>query len=117
MTMKLTAGMRARCVHNLIDSGAATPRLTVGKEYGILGNDGICITVRDDFGDVCPWYAWRFKPVIRVKAPCKPSLDILMERFVAKFNAMSPEDQEAHLRTQRESWVRGEVALRRSGLG
>ena len=41
----------------------------------------------------------------------RAELDELLKRAVAAFNAMSPEEQEAHLRAQRESWVRGEMAL------
>lgn len=38
-------------------------------------------------------------------------LDELLRRAVARFRAMTPEQQEAELRAQRESWVRGEMAM------
>ena len=41
----------------------------------------------------------------------KRNIDDLIERAVAAFAAMSPEEQEATLRAQRESWVRGQIAL------
>lgn len=41
----------------------------------------------------------------------------LIRDSVAKFNAMSIDEQDAMLQAQRESWVRGEVALRKMGLG
>ena len=35
----------------------------------------------------------------------------LVRRATAAFEALTPEQQEDHLRAQRESWVRGEMAL------
>jgi len=59
----------------------------------------------------------RVKPHVRVKAPCVPSLDLLIKRAVAAFDAMTPEQKDAHVKAQRASWVRGEMALSRMGLG
>lgn len=41
----------------------------------------------------------------------KRDLNDLLKRAVAAFNALPPEEQEAQLRAQRESWVRGEMEL------
>lgn len=41
----------------------------------------------------------------------RPELTALLKESVARFNAMSPEDQEAMLKAQRESWVRGEMGM------
>jgi hypothetical protein len=39
------------------------------------------------------------------------ALEDLIERAKARFAALSPEEQEAELRAQRQSWVRGEMAI------
>jgi hypothetical protein len=57
--------------------------------------------------------------VIRDLAAALPStgtgeevrLDELLRRSAARFRAMTPEQQEAELRAQRESWVRGEMGI------
>ncbi len=41
----------------------------------------------------------------------RPELTALIKESVAKFEAMPLEEQEALRRAQRESWVRGEMAL------
>jgi hypothetical protein len=38
-------------------------------------------------------------------------LSELIAKSVAWFKSLTPEEQEAHLREQRESWVRGEMAI------
>ena len=38
-------------------------------------------------------------------------LRVLLAAAVARFNALTPEQQEAHREEQRRSWVRGEMAL------
>jgi hypothetical protein len=53
----------------------------------------------------------RFKPIIRVKMRAKPSLDILVARALRTFDKMSPAEKAAHIRAQRESWVRGFVGM------
>jgi len=35
----------------------------------------------------------------------------LIKAALARFDALSPEDQEAELRAQRDSWVRGEMGI------
>lgn len=40
----------------------------------------------------------------------RPDLDRLIAESVAKFNAMSPAEQEAMLKTQREGYVRAEMS-------
>jgi hypothetical protein len=40
-----------------------------------------------------------------------PGLDRLLKESVAAFNALTPEQQEAHRKVQAESWVRGEMGL------
>lgn len=44
-------------------------------------------------------------------------LDDLLRRAKEKFDKMTPEEQDEMLRKQRESWVRGEMALAKMGLG
>ena len=39
------------------------------------------------------------------------TLDELLRRAVARFRATTPEQQEAMRAAQRESWVRGEMAM------
>lgn len=46
-------------------------------------------------------------------AETRHDLDALIKKAVARFNSLSPEEQEAELRAQRESWVRGEMAMER----
>ena len=46
-----------------------------------------------------------------IPVPGRPSLSALIREAIVSFNAMTPEQQEAHLRAQRESWVRGEMAM------
>lgn len=53
------------------------------------------------------------RPVVRVKAPCIPSLDVMIKRASAWFNSLTPAEQEAHRKAQRESYVRGEMELSR----
>ena len=45
--------------------------------------------------------------------PAHRPLSELIREAVAAFDAMPPEEQKAHLKAQRESWVRGEMALRK----
>lgn len=40
-------------------------------------------------------------------------LDALVKKSVEWFKSLSPEEQQAHLVKQRESWVRGEMGLDR----
>ena len=40
-----------------------------------------------------------------------PDFDALVKQAIEIFNQLSPEEQAAHRLTQRESWVRGEMAL------
>ncbi len=40
-----------------------------------------------------------------------PKLNALAERALAAFNALSPDEQRAHRREQRISWVYGELRL------
>ena len=41
----------------------------------------------------------------------RPELAELLRQAIARFEAMTPEQQEEHRRAQRESWVRGEMGL------
>lgn len=43
--------------------------------------------------------------------PARPDLDQLVKDSIAKFDALSPDEQRAHRRAQRESWVVGETML------
>ena len=38
-------------------------------------------------------------------------MDELIRRAAERFNSLAPEEQEEHLRQQRDSWVRGEMAM------
>lgn len=40
-----------------------------------------------------------------------PELRKLLDAAKKAWQAMTPEQQEAHLKAQRESWARGEIAL------
>ena len=40
-----------------------------------------------------------------------PELLELIRKSVKWFEALSPEEKEAHLKAQRESWVRGEMGI------
>lgn len=44
-------------------------------------------------------------------APDRPELAALLQRSVAAFNAMTPEQQREHMAVQRKSWVIGEMCL------
>jgi hypothetical protein len=103
--MKLEPGMRVRCV-----LGAST-FLTIGKEYLIEKVSLRYAWVVDDSGKRGNWLVYRFKPVVRVKAKCVPSLDLILKRSAVAFKPMTPEQQQAMQNAQRESWVRGEKAL------
>jgi hypothetical protein len=46
-----------------------------------------------------------------IPIPDRYSLSALIREAVSSFYAMTPEQQEEHLRAQRESWVRGETAM------
>lgn len=48
-----------------------------------------------------------------IAAPCpeRPDLTALLQRAVAAFNAMTPEQQREHMQAQRKSWVVGEMML------
>lgn len=48
----------------------------------------------------------RFKPM-----PERPELSEMIAKSVAWFKSLTPEEQEAHRREQRESWVRGEMGI------
>lgn len=101
--MRLEPGMRVRCV----DAGSNCLIVT-GRDYVVAAR-------QNDMVRVNQWGVWypieRFKPIVRVKAQCVPTLDLLMKRAVTAFNAMTPEQQETHRQEQRLSWVRGEMAL------
>ncbi len=43
--------------------------------------------------------------------PARPDLDRLIKEAIAKFDALSPEQQREHRRAQRKSWVLGEMML------
>lgn len=43
----------------------------------------------------------------------RPDLEALLAKARAAFDALPPEEQEAILRAQRESWVRGNIAIDR----
>lgn len=101
---QLEPGDRVRCVDN---AGGYGEVLTHGAEYEIAGvqSDSGLIQLRGvhSYG----FKARRFKPVIRVKAKCVPTLDLLLKRSNVAWRAMSPAGQEAMLQAQRASWVRG----------
>lgn len=46
-------------------------------------------------------------------APERPGLEALLDRSIAAFGAMSPEDQATTREAQRESWVRGNIGIDR----
>jgi hypothetical protein len=71
----------------------------------ILRNEGEYISVREF--PTSYFCSRRFKPVVRVKAKCVPSLDLLLKRSAAAVRAMTPDQREEMWRKQRESWVRG----------
>lgn len=48
---------------------------------------------------------------VGAKFPGNPALEEALKKAVAAFEAMTAEEQEEHLRKQRESWARGEAAL------
>lgn len=43
--------------------------------------------------------------------PNRSKLTKLIEKAKAVYDAMTPEEKEAHDKAQRDSWVRGEMAL------
>jgi len=45
------------------------------------------------------------------KTETSPELQSAVERALAWFKALAPAEQEAHLMAQKESWVRGEMAM------
>jgi hypothetical protein len=102
-SIPLEPGMRVRCV----------------DKHGIWLNRVDKYTVTYAFGDDVylqgegsfPFRRDRFKPIIRVKMRAKPSLDILLARALRTFDKMSPTEKDAHIRAQRESWVRGFVGM------
>jgi hypothetical protein len=61
--MQLEPGMRVRCV---IDKGSMS-QLQCGEEYRISMRSGPFVSV-DKRGP--HWFSFRFKPIVRVKAPC-----------------------------------------------
>lgn len=46
-----------------------------------------------------------------MKCTQSAELDDLLRRAKAKFDAMTPEQQDEMFRQQRESWVRGEIGI------
>lgn len=85
-------------------------QLYAGTDYTIdeVWCHGEWVKLRETDGG---WLADRFKPVVRVKAVCVPSLDLMVRRANAAFAKLSPEQQTVHWEMQRRSWVRGEMAL------
>lgn len=109
MTMQpipLEPGMRVRCVDAIGSS-----ILEHGAEYVVEGKTKLGGTKLLGFRG--GWYAERFKPIIRVKAPCIPSIDVMIKRAKAWFDALTPAEQKAHMTAQRDSYVRGEMELSR----
>lgn len=97
--MKLEKGMRVRA------AGGFDHGLIKGNEYLVVFVDPI-IPICTIAGSP-RWYGVDcFKPLIRVKAPCVPSLDLHVKRATAAFHELSPEEQVAHWQAQRESWAR-----------
>lgn len=55
---------------------------------------------------------------MRIKpAPPRPDLDDLITRARKAVARMTPEQREAIWREQRDSWMRGEMALIKMGMG
>jgi hypothetical protein len=103
----LEPGMRVRCVR--ADHYAKV--LREGKEYTVS---------RVDEGGNWVWVDGlmgyhldlkRFKPIVRVKAKCVPSLSVLIKRAVAAVERMTPAERAAMDKAQRESWARGEAGM------
>lgn len=66
-TGQLEAGDRVRCVKR----GTARTYLTDGKEYVVRSVIGNMIYIIDNSDEVGGWFARRFKPIVRVKAPTR----------------------------------------------
>lgn len=49
--------------------------------------------------------------MISKPTPDRPELKQLVKEAVDRYNAMTPEEKDKHDKAQRESWVRGEMAL------
>lgn len=108
--MQCAKGMRLRCV----DNRGVEWALNKGQTCNVVSCTPGFVWV-DESPCVFGFAQSRFKPIVRVKAPCIPSLDLLLRRAVAAAAGMTPEQREEMYRKQRESWVRGEMAL--SALG
>lgn len=104
--MQLEPGMRVRCK----DAGRNVSIVT-GGEYHIRSVANLGDEVFLNEVPRMMYSAWRFKPVVRVKAPTSrlSNLEYMVDRAVAAFKAMTPEQQQAEQLKQRESWARGEM--------
>lgn len=100
--MRLEPGMRVRCVDN---KGGFGDALEVGSEYQVVLQDKLGMVKLDGFA-AFSFVPHRFKPIVRVKAPCVPSLDLMLRRAVAAVEAMTPAERAEMQRKQAESWVR-----------
>lgn len=116
--MKLEPGMRIR----VVDVGP-NKRLMLGAEHVVAAYDPDnipfpSVTLVADTGDrKRSYFSHRFKPVIRVKAKCVPSLSVLLSRAEKAVLAFTPAEREAMHQMQRALWARGEAALSAMGLG
>jgi hypothetical protein len=98
-------GQRLRCVDGFRSQG----RLVEGHTYTFRRRIGGMIEIEEFLEK--EFFADRFKPVVRVKAVCVPSLGLMVRRANVAFANLSPEQQTVHWEMQRRSWVRGEMAL------
>lgn len=101
--VKLQPGMRVRYV-----GAKAGGFLQRGPDYTVQYSDGDFVALRG-----CQYAVSTndLKPVVRVKAPCVPLLEVLTARAIAAVAAMSPHQQAAHWAAQRDSWVRGNAGI------
>jgi hypothetical protein len=107
--IQLKPGMRVRCVNA---GGVIGRKIRVGEEYVTRVAD--CWKPEQRIalvGVVGVFYPHRFKPIVRVKAPYIPSLDLMIRRAVAAVEAMTPAQRAEMHQAQRESWVRGEMGM------
>lgn len=109
----LTFPMRVRCINDTYFKYL----LKAGREYVAYAHNGDWISIGEPGKNQRDFLAKRFKPVVRVKAKCVASLDLLLKRSAAAVRAMTPEARETMMQAQRQSWVRGEMALSAAGLG
>lgn len=89
------------------------PAVWEGAQGAFTKDAAVAAKWRDSFGvTVTPFYVSPPSPKPEMaRLADDPELDVLLRKSIERVKAMSPDEREAMLREQRESWVRGEMGM------